>query len=170
MAAAEDVFEKAEEKLKLFSLIDSSNELVEAYSHGMKQRLIMAAALLHDPEIVIVDEPLVGLDPRGIKMVKELFRKLAEAGVSVFMSTHTLAIAEEIADRIGVIHQGKLLFLGTVAQLEERLSLDGSPLEELYLALTETPFELPLSVSGRPGNRPDAMSTESPSAPGKDEA
>ncbi|MCP4372533.1 MAG: ABC transporter ATP-binding protein, partial [Deltaproteobacteria bacterium] len=109
-----DIFlKKAGQHLKMFSLLDWSNELIESYSHGMKQRLIMAAALLHDPEVIIVDEPMVGLDPVAIMMVKDLFKNLAKQGVTVFMSTHTLKIAEEICDRIGVIHKGQLIATGT---------------------------------------------------------
>ena len=96
----EEAFEASALKiLNDFSLADWADELVESYSHGMKQRLIMSAALLHDPEVIIVDEPMVGLDPAAIMMVKKLFRELAKQGVTVFMSTHTLKVAEETCDR-----------------------------------------------------------------------
>ncbi len=132
-----DIFsEKAEQQLKMFSLLDWSNELIESYSHGMKQRLIMAAALLHDPEVIIVDEPMVGLDPVAIMMVKDLFRKLAKQGVSVFMSTHTLKIAEEICDRIGIIHKGHLIATGTTDDLQRKAQVTNADLEQVFLNLT----------------------------------
>ena len=112
--------ENARKNLAMFSLTDWSDELIESYSHGMKQRLIMSAALLHEPEIIIVDEPMVGLDPAAIIMVKELFQNLARHGVSVFMSTHTLAVAEEVCDRVGIIHRGRLVASGTTAPCDAK--------------------------------------------------
>ena len=132
-----DIFlTKARQHLKMFSLIDWSNELIEAYSHGMKQRLIMAAALLHDPEVIIVDEPMVGLDPVAIMMVKDLFRNLAKQGVTIFMSTHTLKIAEDICDRIGVIHKGHLIATGTTEDLQREAQVVNADLEQVFLNLT----------------------------------
>lgn len=133
-----DFLTKSEELLNLFGLWDRANELIEAYSHGMKQRLIMSAALLHDPRLLIVDEPMVGLDPRGIKMVRNLFRRLAETGVTVFMSTHTLSLAEEICDRIGIINNGKLIATGTIAELQSAARLGQANLEQALLELTQT--------------------------------
>lgn len=132
-----DIFlKKAGQHLKMFSLLDWSNELIESYSHGMKQRLIMAAALLHDPEVIIVDEPMVGLDPVAIIMVKDLFRNLAKQGVTVFMSTHTLKIAEDICDRIGVIHKGHLIATGTTEDLQRKAQVTDADLEQVFLNLT----------------------------------
>ena len=119
-----------------FGLVGFVDQLAESYSHGMKQRLVFASALLHDPELLIVDEPMVGLDPRSMRLVKDLLKTRVRNGGTVFMSTHTLAIAEEIADRIGVMSQGKIQFLGTVAELRKQLSSDES-LEQLFLTLTE---------------------------------
>lgn len=119
-----------------FGLGGFVDQLAESYSHGMKQRLVFASALLHDPELLIVDEPMVGLDPRSMRLVKDLLKTRVRNGGTVFMSTHTLAVAEEIADRIGVMSQGKIQFLGTVAELREQLSSDDS-LEQLFLTLTE---------------------------------
>ncbi len=134
---AEDRFlKKAEDMLKMFSLSDWGNELVESYSHGMKQRLIMASALLHDPEVIIVDEPLVGLDPLGIKMVKELFKKLAAEGASVFMSTHTLTVAEDVCNRIGIINHGKIIATGTTEDLKIKAGVNEAAFEEVFLLLT----------------------------------
>jgi ABC-2 type transport system ATP-binding protein len=126
----------AAENLEMFSLADWSDELIESYSHGMKQRLIMAAALLHDPEVIIVDEPMVGLDPVAIIMVKKLFRRLAQEGVTVFMSTHTLRVAEETCDRIGIINQGKLIAMGTTTDLQREANVTSADLEQVLLNLT----------------------------------
>ncbi|CAB1065926.1 Efflux ABC transporter, ATP-binding protein [Olavius sp. associated proteobacterium Delta 1] len=129
---------KARKYLAMFSLADWSDELIESYSHGMKQRLIMSAALLHEPEIIIVDEPMVGLDPAAIIMVKELFQSLARNGVTVFMSTHTLAVAEDTCDRIGIIHHGHLIASGTTADLRREANVTDADLEKVFLNLTNT--------------------------------
>ncbi len=128
--------DKAAAILALFSLADWSNELIESYSHGMKQRLIMAAALLHDPEVLIVDEPMVGLDPLAIIMVKNLFKRLASQGVTIFMSTHTLKVAEDICDRIGVIVRSRLIASGTAADLRREANVSSADLEQVFLNLT----------------------------------
>ncbi len=128
--------EKAEEKLGLFSLTDWPDELIESYSHGMKQRLIMSAALLHDPEVIIVDEPTVGLDPVAIKLLKDLFKKLTREGVTIFMSTHSLEVAEDICDRIGVIRNGSLIATGNTSDLQQRAKISNADLEEVFLTLT----------------------------------
>lgn len=135
-----------EEQIAALELAPFIDHLTESYSHGMKQRLAFAAAFLHRPQVLILDEPMVGLDPRSMRMVKDLLREQAQRGTTVFMSTHTLSIAEEIADRIGVIDHGKLLFLGTVDQLRAHLSLGDESLEHLYLTLTQPSSETPLAV------------------------
>ena len=127
---------RAEELLIQFSLYDWSDHLIEAYSHGMKQRLIIASALLHEPRVIIVDEPMVGLDPAGIRMVKDLLRELAEGGTTIFMSTHTLEIAEDLCNRIGVIHHGRLVALGSTGDLRGTAQLREGDLEEVFLRLT----------------------------------
>jgi ABC-2 type transport system ATP-binding protein len=139
-----DVFwENAPGLLKNFGLSDWSNKLIEAYSHGMKQRLIISAALLHEPAVIIVDEPMVGLDPAAIKMVKDLLRELADKGTTIFMSTHTLEIAEDLCDRIGIIHKGTLIATGTTQDLKRAAGAMGvsfktdPKLEEVFLKLTE---------------------------------
>ncbi|MFO7558667.1 MAG: ABC transporter ATP-binding protein [Desulfobacterales bacterium] len=129
---------KTENLLTMFSLIDWADELIESYSHGMKQRLIMAAALLHDPKLIIVDEPLVGLDPEGIKMVRGLFRQLTEAGKSIFMSTHTLKVAEDICDRIGIINRSRLIAIGTIDELRQKAETEEKDLEDVFLKLTRS--------------------------------
>jgi len=127
---------KAVAALEMFSLLDWSSELIESYSHGMKQRLIMAAALLHEPEVIIVDEPMVGLDPAGIKMVKTLFKRLSEEGVTIFMSTHTLTVAEDVCHRIGIIYKGSLITTGTTEGLRQKASLLNADLEDVFIKLT----------------------------------
>jgi len=128
--------ENAEKFLTMFSLMDRAHELIEAYSHGMKQRLIMAAALLHEPLVIIVDEPMVGLDPSGIKMVRELFRNLAKKGLTIFMSTHTLKLAEYMCDRIGIINRGSLIATGTLDELREASNAGEADLEQAFFLLT----------------------------------
>jgi ABC-2 type transport system ATP-binding protein len=134
----EDIFnEKSQDLLQLFSLTSWSNDLIESYSHGMKQRLVMAAALLHQPEVIIVDEPMVGLDPVAIKIVKDLFQNLAKQGVTIFLSTHTLKVAEEICDRIGIIHKGSLIASGTAEALTREVNASEIDLEQVFIRLTE---------------------------------
>jgi len=125
------------ELLEMFDLQDWANELIESYSHGMKQRLVMAAALIHAPRLLIVDEPMVGLDPRGARLLKHTFTELAREGVTVFMSTHSLGVAEETCDRIGIINQGRLIAVGTVDELRELAgSHADARLEAIFLRLT----------------------------------
>ncbi len=120
---------------ELFRLTHAIDQFIENYSHGMRQKLVFAAALMHEPEVLIVDEPMVGLDPQSARTIKRLLREEAEAGRTVFLSTHTLSVAEEVAHRIGVIHHGRLRFLGTIEELRRRLAVDGN-LEDLFLRLT----------------------------------
>jgi ABC-2 type transport system ATP-binding protein len=124
------------ELLELFDLQGWSHELVEGYSHGMRQRLTIAAALIHRPKVLIVDEPMVGLDPRGTRLVKCLFYELAKAGVSVFMSTHILEVAEEMCHRIGIINEGRVIALGTIQEVREKAQSTDERLEPLFLKLT----------------------------------
>lgn len=128
--------DRIQQFLELFELAEWSRELVGSYSHGMKQRLIMSAALLHEPRVFIVDEPMVGLDPKGARLIKRIFSKLKNGGLTVFMSTHTLAIAEELCDRIGIIQKGKLLAEGTVDELKEMAGQEDPRLESIFLHLT----------------------------------
>ena len=119
-----------------FDLGDFVDELTENYSHGMRQRLSYAAALLRDPAVLVLDEPMIGLDPRSMRVVKDLLKTRAAQGLTIFMSTHTLNVAEEIADRIGIVNHGKLRFLGTLSELRKELAGEATSLEELYLRLT----------------------------------
>jgi ABC-2 type transport system ATP-binding protein len=111
------------------------DKLTESYSHGMKQKVVLAAALLHDPDVLVVDEPMVGLDPRTVRVVKDLLQDRTRRGKCVFMSTHTLEIAQAMADRIGIIHEGELIALGTLAELRARAHSEQS-LEDIFLQLT----------------------------------
>src|SRR5919109_90200 len=110
---------RVHEMLDLFELRRWEHELVESFSHGMKQRLVMCAAFLHRPRAVLVDEPMVGLDPRGARLIKDVFRRMSEHGVAILMSTHTLEVAQEMCDRISIILKGKIIARGTVDQLRE---------------------------------------------------
>jgi len=132
----EAFLDRSQRLLRQFSLDEWGNELVEAYSHGMKQRLIIVAALLHEPRVIIVDEPMVGLDPAGIKMVKDILRRLALGGTTIFMSTHTLAVAEDLCDRIGVISRGSVIATGTVGELKAVAETQEADLEAVFLRLT----------------------------------
>jgi ABC-2 type transport system ATP-binding protein len=123
------------ELIETFEMGDYVDELSENYSHGMKQRVVFAAALVHDPKVLIVDEPLVGLDPRSARIVKDLFVAQARSGVAVLMSTHLLSIAEELADTIGIVDHGRMLAHGTLAELREQVQVHG-PLEDLFLKVT----------------------------------
>ena len=126
-----------DELLETFEVGDVGDQLIENYSHGMRQKLSFASCFLHRPKIVIVDEPWVGLDPKNIRAVKTYLKsKTREEGLTILMSTHTLSIAEEIADRIGIIHEGKLLHVGTVAEIMN-LEESHSSLEDVFLELTK---------------------------------
>jgi ABC-2 type transport system ATP-binding protein len=131
-----DPKKRIEELLSLFGLNDWANELVENFSHGMKQRLVMAAALLHEPKVLVVDEPMVGLDPRGARLVKDIFKDLASKGVTVFMSTHTLEIVEQMCTRVAIINRGKIIAEGSVEDLGRMARMPQSHLEPIFLRLT----------------------------------
>ena len=124
------------ELLGLFGLTDWAGELVENFSHGMKQRLVMASSLLHHPKVLVVDEPMVGLDPRGARLVKDLFRDLASQGVTIFMSTHTLEIVEAMCTRVAIINKGEIIAGGSVGELGRLARMENSHLEPIFLKLT----------------------------------
>jgi ABC-2 type transport system ATP-binding protein len=127
---------RSDELLKLFGILSVADQLIEDYSHGMRQKLSFVSCFLHEPKIVIVDEPWVGLDPKNIRFVKDYLKARTKEGLTVFMSTHTLSIAEETADRIGIIHNGKLLHIGTVPEIMAMARHPGS-LEDVFLELTQ---------------------------------
>jgi ABC-2 type transport system ATP-binding protein len=124
------------ELLGLFGLTEWAGELIENFSHGMKQRLVMASALLHDPKVLVVDEPMVGLDPRGARLVKDLFKDLAAKGVTIFMSTHTLEIVENMCSRVAIINHGEIIAEGSVEDLGRLARMPESHLEPIFLRLT----------------------------------
>jgi ABC-2 type transport system ATP-binding protein len=123
--------------LRQFGLQDARAALIGDLSHGMRQRLLYAATFLHDPRVVFIDEPLIGLDPHSIRMIKDLLRAKARSGMAIFLTTHILALAEEIADRIGIISGGSLIALGKIADLRAQAGMEGR-LEDIFLKLTET--------------------------------
>ncbi len=123
-------------QIEVFDLTGFVDRLSETYSHGMKQRLVLAAAMVHQPQVLILDEPMVGLDPQSMRLVKDLLKERSATGLTVFMSTHTLPLAEEIADRIGVIRRGELQFVGTVEELKRAQNRHEASLEGLFLDLT----------------------------------
>jgi ABC-2 type transport system ATP-binding protein len=129
--------ERSQGLLEYFDLLPWRRELIESYSHGMRQRLIIIAALLHRPKVLVVDEPVVGLDPRGVRLVKSLFRDLVNDGMTLFLSTHILGIAEELCPRIGIIHEGQLLALGSMSELREQAQSRDERLEPIFLKLTQ---------------------------------
>jgi ABC-2 type transport system ATP-binding protein len=129
-------FATTEHYLRLFDLLDWQHHLIECYSHGMRQKIIMTAAFMLDSPLIIVDEPMVGLDPKSARIVKELLKNHARKGNSIFLSTHSLEIAEELCDRIAIIVQGRLRSLGTLESLRREARLDDSDLEEIFLELT----------------------------------
>ena len=127
------------ELLRFFDLQDWRQELIQSYSHGMKQRLVMASALIHRPKAIIVDEPMVGLDPRGARLLKDAFRNLAREGCAIFMSTHTLEIAEQMCDRIAIINCGRIVATGTMTELRTSShAQENAHLEEIFLSLCGT--------------------------------
>ncbi len=136
-----EAVKRVDEQIANFELAEFVDNRSESYSHGMKQRLALAAALLHDPAILVLDEPMVGLDPRSMRLVKDLLKRRTAAGMTVFLSTHSLSLAEENADLIGVVDHGKLMFFGTLAELRGELAHEHTSLEELYLALTDSDDE-----------------------------
>lgn len=124
------------EVIGVFELQPFVDDLTERYSHGMRQRTVFAGALLHEPRVLIIDEPTVGLDPRSVRLLKNLLRQEANRGVTVFLSTHSLDIAQELADRIGIVDHGRLVSCGPLEELRRQASSDGS-LEDVFLKITE---------------------------------
>jgi len=149
---------RIDELVARFEVGDYVDELAGGYSHGMKQRVVICAALLHDPQALVIDEPMVGLDPKGARIVKDTLRERADSGAAVFVSTHTLSVAEEIADRIGIINYGRLVAAGTIDELRDLSKSDGH-IEDLFLDLTApTEMDSPPQAGGpvRSGADPPA--------------
>jgi ABC-2 type transport system ATP-binding protein len=131
----DEIDRRGEELLALFDLVDWKDELVESYSHGMRQKLIIASAFVHRPEVIVVDEPMVGLDPKAARLLKDLFRAYVERGNTIVMSTHTLEVAETLCDRIAIVQNGRIAAMGTMAELRSNTGYD-SGLEDIFLRLT----------------------------------
>lgn len=129
---------RSDELLRLFDLTDASDDLVNSYSHGMQQKTSLAAALLHDPRVLILDEPTVGLDPKSARLIKDILRQIADRGAAIMLSTHILEIAERMCDRIGIINKGRLIAVGTLDELRGLggNGAAGSSLEDIFLELT----------------------------------
>jgi ABC-2 type transport system ATP-binding protein len=127
---------RIDELLELFELSRWKDELTESYSHGMRQKLIISGALVHRPEVIVVDEPMVGLDPKSARLLKDLFRQFVERGGTVLMSTHTLEVAESMCDRFAIIHAGRIAAHGTMAEVQGQTSSEDLGLEDLFLKLT----------------------------------
>jgi ABC-2 type transport system ATP-binding protein len=140
--AADDARGRIEEVIDLFELYEFVDDLTERYSHGMRQRTVFASALLHRPRVLIVDEPTVGLDPRSVRLLKDLLRDESRGGTTVFLSTHSLDIAQELAHRIGIVDHGRLIGCGTLDALRHQADLHGT-LEEVFLKLTDEEVPAP---------------------------
>jgi ABC-2 type transport system ATP-binding protein len=139
---------RIDEMIALFQLQEFVDDLTERYSHGMRQRTVFAAALLHEPKVLIVDEPTVGLDPRSVRLLKDLLRKEADRGTTVFLSSHSLDVVEELADRIAIIDRGRLVACGTLESLRAQAEHGGS-LEDVFLKMTEEETAVVEPVSNR---------------------
>ncbi len=140
-SGTEAVLAEAEKYLELFDLTSWQHHLIEGYSHGMRQKLIMASIFMLDQPLIVVDEPMVGLDPKSARIVKELFKSLAARGTAIFLSTHSMEIAEELCDRIGILVNGRLTASGTMAELRRQAASGKEHLEDIFLELTGA-FEL----------------------------
>ena len=130
-----EVERRIDELLELFELTPWRDELTESYSHGMRQKLIISSAFIHRPEVIVVDEPMVGLDPKAARILKDLFREYVRRGHTIMMSTHTLEVAETLCDRIAIIQHGKIRAVGTIHDLRTQATGSGG-LEEIFLKLT----------------------------------
>ena len=128
--------DRVREMLELFELGTWEHELVESFSHGMKQRLVMCAAFLHRPRAVVVDEPMVGLDPRGARLIKGVFRRMSAKGVAILMSTHTLEVAQEMCDRVSIILKGRIIAHGTMPEIRAMGDSGDDHLTSVFLKLT----------------------------------
>ncbi len=134
--ALPDMKKRVPELLEMFELSPWGGELLESYSHGMRQKLVLAGILLHDPKVLVLDEPMVGLDPKSGRLVKDIFLKLAQRGTAIFMCTHVLEIAEKLCDRIGIMIGGKMIACGTLSELHAQSKKEDKDLESIFLSLT----------------------------------
>jgi ABC-2 type transport system ATP-binding protein len=127
---------RADELLHMFDLSSAADDTFDSYSHGMQQKTALAAALMHDPKVLILDEPTVGLDPKSARLIKDILRRMADRGAAVMLSTHILEIAERMCDRIGIINKGGLVAVGTMDELRKLGQTADSSLEDIFLSLT----------------------------------
>ena len=132
----QQVERRIDELLRLFDLTGAGDDLIDSYSHGMRQKTSLAAALMHDPKVLVLDEPTVGLDPKSARLIKDLLRQMADRGAAVFLSTHILEIAERMCDRIGIINKGELVAVGSMAELRSLGKAGEVSLEDIFLSLT----------------------------------
>ncbi len=132
----DQVGRRADELLRMFDLTEAADNTIDSYSHGMQQKMALAAALMHDPKVLVLDEPTVGLDPKSARLIKDILRQMAERGAAVFLSTHILEIAERMCDRIGIINQGGLIAVGTMEELRRLGQTGEMSLEDIFLGLT----------------------------------
>lgn len=144
---------RADELLELFDLTAWKDTLVESYSHGMRQKLLISSALVHGPELIVVDEPMVGLDPKGARLIKDLLRAFTSQGGTVFLSTHTLEVAQALCDRIAIVNGGRIQALGTMDELRSQAAAGEAGLEDIFLKLTggDEVAELVASLRTGPG-------------------
>jgi ABC-2 type transport system ATP-binding protein len=128
--------QRTEELLRVLDLNEAADQTIDSYSHGMQQKASLAAALMHDPKVLVLDEPTVGLDPKSARLIKDILRQMAERGTAVFLSTHILEIAERMCDRIGIINKGELVAVGTMQELRSLGKAGETSLEDIFLGLT----------------------------------
>jgi ABC-2 type transport system ATP-binding protein len=133
--------ERIDKVLDEYSLTPWQDSLIESYSHGMRQRIALCGALVHTPQILIVDEPMVGLDPHGARDLKRAFTRYARSGMTVFLSTHSLDVAEELADSLAIIHKGKIIVSGSLEQIRDSAGSHADGLEDIFLQLTSAQLE-----------------------------
>jgi len=149
--SSEKINSQIEWLFELFAMNDWADSRCEEYSHGMRQKVVFSSALIHNPEVLIIDEPMVGLDPQSGRLVKDLLKLYSQRGTTVFVSTHTLSLAEELCDRIGIVYNGRLIASGTLDDLRSKAEAGGENLERLFLKLTGGP---------RMANLPDGIKIE----------
>jgi ABC-2 type transport system ATP-binding protein len=130
------VAQRTDELLRMFDLTAAADDTVDSYSHGMQQKASLASALMHDPRVLVLDEPTVGLDPKSARLIKDILRQMADRGAAVFLSTHILEIAERMCDRIGIINKGVLIAVGTMNELRALGKAGEVSLEDIFLGLT----------------------------------
>ena len=132
----QQVAQRTEELLRVLDLGEAADNTIDSYSHGMQQKASLAAALMHDPKVLVLDEPTVGLDPKSARLIKDILRQMAGRGAAVFLSTHIMEIAERMCDRIGIINRGELVAVGTMTELRDLGKTGGASLEDIFLSLT----------------------------------